>query len=289
MLFRSAGHNWVGLAERKIKTVQDTFAKIDLKKTRLHATGLQTFCKLVENLCNNLPLGYSHGRDSQNNPLLRLITPNMLRVGRLNSRSLQGPIRYPNGPRDYLKKVDDTFNTFYKIWNVVHVPRLIPQPKWFKDSPELKPGDVVYFKKVDNELSNDWSLGQVDSVTRSRDGIVRRATVRYYNVGPNSGPKWTDRSIRSLVRLFSIDDTYFVEDMAAVERQMKELMENKDDSAQGADDDDTDEAQNDKDEDADDDDAKDSDKTNDDDARVEPIRLVKTKDGQYCVSGDALV
>ena len=99
------GHNYHGVVERRIKSVQDVFEKIGLKKVRLHATGLQTFCKLVENNLNNLPLGYSHGRDSNNSPILKIITPNMMRMGRINSRSLSGPLRYPAGPKDYLKKV----------------------------------------------------------------------------------------------------------------------------------------------------------------------------------------
>ena len=49
-----SGHNFTGLIERKIKTVQESFDKLDLKNMRLHATGLQTLAKLVENDLNNL-------------------------------------------------------------------------------------------------------------------------------------------------------------------------------------------------------------------------------------------
>ena len=65
---------------------------------RLHATGLQTVLKLIENDLNNLPLGFSYGRESDNSPLLKLIFPNMLKIGRLNSRALNGPGRMPKGP-----------------------------------------------------------------------------------------------------------------------------------------------------------------------------------------------
>ena len=37
-----SGHNFTGLVERRIRTVQEAFQKIDLKNKRLHATGLQT-------------------------------------------------------------------------------------------------------------------------------------------------------------------------------------------------------------------------------------------------------
>ena len=99
-------HNYTGLVERKIKSVQECFEKIDLKSQKLHATGLQTLAKLVENKLNNIPLGYSFGRDSMNSPLLRLVTPNMFRVGRLNSRALTGPVKLPKGPREMMTKVE---------------------------------------------------------------------------------------------------------------------------------------------------------------------------------------
>lgn len=136
-------HNYIGLLERKIRTVQDCFVKIDLKSQRLHATGLQTLAKLVENHLNNLPLGYSFGPDSNNTPLLRLIMPNMLRVGRLNSRALAGSIKLPKGPKDMMNKVEKLYNAFFKMWNIVMIPRLIAQPKWFKSSPDIKVDDVV--------------------------------------------------------------------------------------------------------------------------------------------------
>ena len=203
--------------ERKIRSVQEAFQKIDLKNVRLHATGLQTFCKLVENRMNNLPLGYSFGRDSNNTPILKIVTPNMMKIGRLNSRSLSGPIKFPVGPKDYLKKVEETYNAFFKIWNISLVPKLVPQPKWYRDATiEIKVGDIVYFQKVINELSDDWTVGVIDSVVRSKDGVIRRVSVKYHNHG-DTAPKYTDRAVRTIVRLFNLDDNYFIEDLAKVE------------------------------------------------------------------------
>ena len=218
------GHNYIGLAERKIKAVQECFNKMDLKSVRLHATGLQTFCKLIENHLNNIPLGYSFSRDLNNSPILKIISPNVMKIGRINSRCIDGPLRLPSGPKDFIKKVEDTYDAFFKIWNVAYLPKLIPTPKWFKDSPELKPNDIVYFQKVANEMSdsNKWTVGQVENVIRSKDGVVRRATIRYHNHGENV-PRFTDRAVRSLVRLFSLEDSYFAEDMAEVEKRIAQF------------------------------------------------------------------
>ena len=228
-----SGHNYNGLIERKLRTVGEMFDKIELSKKRLHATGLQTLCKLVENEMNNTPLGYSYGRDSNNTPILRILTPNMMKIGRLNSRSLSGPMKYPSGPLDYLKLVQETYKSWYDLWNISVLPKMIPQPRWFKDSKQIKQGDVIMFQKVDNVLSSDWTVGQVESVVRSKDGAIRRVEVRYHNGGPGPeltqnemDPKFTDRAVRALVRLFNVEDNYYVEDMAEVERIIGDL-ENK--------------------------------------------------------------
>ena len=236
-----AGHNFSGLIERKIRSVQECFERIGLKNKRLHATGLQSMAKLVEMQMNNLPLGFSYGRDADNTPILKLVTPNLMRVGRIHSRVVDGPLRFPTGPKDIMEKVEQSFDAFYKIWNVSVVPKLIPQPKWFKDSPELKPEDVVYFRKTEGEFDTKWTVGQVETVTRSKDGVVRRAQIRYHNHNEKV-PRFTDRAVRSLVRLFNIEDDYFIKDMAECEKLVS-ILENK----------------------------------SVDDRKVEPLKLVRTK------------
>ena len=67
--------------------------------------------------------------------------------GRLHSRALDGPVKFPTGPKDLMVKVEQIYIAFFKVWIASMVPKLIPQPKWFKESPKLKPGDIIYFKK----------------------------------------------------------------------------------------------------------------------------------------------
>ena len=66
------------------------------------------------------------------------------------------------------------------------------------------------------------TIGQVDSVIRSKDGAVRRANVRFYNSGENYA-RFTDRAVRSLCRIFNVEDNYFVHDMSKVEEMIKML------------------------------------------------------------------
>ena len=51
------GHDQHGKIERTIRSVQNSLRDLGLEKMRIHAMGIQTLCKQVENAYNNLPLG----------------------------------------------------------------------------------------------------------------------------------------------------------------------------------------------------------------------------------------
>ena len=221
------GHNQHGLVESIIKSIQETFSDSGLKNKRIHATGWQTFCKLAENAFNNVPLGYSYSRYQDNTELLKILTPNMLRVGKINSRALQGPIRLPVNKKEMLEQVELTYQGWFKIFKETVVPRLIPQPKWFKLEKDLKEKDLVYFKKNDTPLSSTWTLGQVDQVIVSKDGLVRRAVIKYFNSGERYH-QLTDRSARKMVKLWSINEACLSEDLGELQRRL----DNVDEAAQ---------------------------------------------------------
>ena len=72
--------------------------------------------------------------------------------------------------------------------------------------------------------------------------------MKYFNHKEDK-PRFTDRAVRSLVKLFSIDDSYFIQDMAKVEKLMANLR--KDEVTK----------------------------------KVEPTKLQRNKDGTYRVQG----
>ena len=217
-----AGHDRHGHVERVIRSLQESLSDCGLRKKILHATGLQTLVKLVESQYNNLPLGYHYGRAADNTPLLRILTPNMLRIGRVNKRSLDGPIMLPQGRMELLTKVEETYSAWYKIWLETLVPKLLYVPKWFKSSKELKPGDMVFFRKTESALDGKWVVGMVDQVERGRDGTIRMVTVKYYN-GMNTNPEFTLRTVRKLVKLWDIDDVHLADDYAEMKRKFGTL------------------------------------------------------------------
>ena len=109
----------------------------------------------------------------------------MLRVGRINERALDGPMRLPSCSEELLQQVERMYSSWFRIWNDSYVPKLIFQPKWWRQECDLIDEDVVLFQKKDGELDNAWSLGRIDQLVKSRDGLSRRAVICYQNAKEN--------------------------------------------------------------------------------------------------------
>ena len=147
--------------------------------------------------------------------MLKLIFPNLLKIGRINKRALSGPIKLPKGPNDLIERVERAYKTFFKVWNITMIPKLLKMHKWYDGKGELNVQDIVYFRKQENDLSSEWTVGRIAEVVKGRDGKVRRATVEYQNPSEET-LRSTDRAARSLVRLFNIDDTTWQQEMDMV-------------------------------------------------------------------------
>ena len=116
-------------------------------------------------MMNNTPYGFSYARGKDNNRLMKLVSPNMMKVGRIHSRTLNAPVKLPEGPATMMDKVQKCYEIFYKLYNDTMVAKLIQEtnPKWFKSSQDLKVDDVVYFRKLESSaVQGDWSVGLVD-------------------------------------------------------------------------------------------------------------------------------
>ena len=146
---------------------------------------------------NNLPFGYSYGRDDNNSPILKILCPNMLRIGRSNSRALDGPFKLSSGPAEMMERVEKRYWMFYNLWNTCVLPKLMKVNKWFDDKTPIQVGDVVYFQKEESVLSSRYTVGKITQVIKSSDGLVRKAEVQYQNAS-ESEPRFTERAVRSL-------------------------------------------------------------------------------------------
>ena len=96
-------------------------------------------------------------------------------------------------------------------------------------------------------------MGQVDSIIKSKDQKIRRVNIRYYNAGEDF-PRETDRCVRSLVRLFNVDDAYFIRDLDLVDKLIKQMSEQE----------------------------------GEDERRVQPLRIVRDSSGNYKLNNASL-
>lgn len=167
-----------GLAEQKIRSVSECLEAAGILKMRLHTTGFQTVLKLIENDLNNLPFGYSYGRSQENSPMLKLIFPNLLRIERNNTQALDRLITMPKNPGELMDKIVGASEGFFEVWNTSLIPKMMKASKWSVGRSEpLIVGDIVYFKKIENDISSSWTVEKVVSLKLGRDGIPRRAEV----------------------------------------------------------------------------------------------------------------
>ena len=93
------------------------------------------------------------------------------------------------------------------------LPKLVPQPKWFKSDEDVKCGDIVLFDKDDGKMiSGEYKYGIIDECHTGNDGKIRSATVRYRNATEGVDRK-TKRAVRSLVIIHRVDEIDLMEEL----------------------------------------------------------------------------
>ena len=143
------------------------------------ATGWQTIAKTVEQAVNLVPLGYFYHRRDEVGSLLRILTPNMLKLSTNSDQSPKGLFTVLD-IGNVTEKVKTTYDLWYKVWVEEYLPILADISKWMLEPPNLQANDVVLFKLTESSMSSDWRLGKIDSSPRvGRDGKVREVEVSY--------------------------------------------------------------------------------------------------------------
>lgn len=77
-----------------------------------------------------------------------------------------------------MDKIVGASEGFFEVWNTSLIPKMMKASKWSVGRSEpLIVGDIVYFKKIENDISSSWTVEKVVSLKLGRDGIPRRAEV----------------------------------------------------------------------------------------------------------------
>ena len=96
--------------------------------------------------------------------MLRLVFPNLLRIGRGDNRALDEPITIPMDPGELMDGIADAYESFLE---------------WSAGRSE----PFLVGEKVENDISCSCTVGKVVSFELERDGIPRIAEVKYQNSG----------------------------------------------------------------------------------------------------------
>ena len=64
-----------------------------------------------------------------------------------------------------MDKIVGAYESFFEVWNTSLIPKMMRASKWSVGRSEpLLVGDIVYFKKVENDISSSWTVGKVVSL-----------------------------------------------------------------------------------------------------------------------------
>lgn len=170
-----------GKVERKIREVNRSLEK-SIQNERLSIMQWETIAAVISNSINDLPIAVGNVVDSEN---MDLLTPNRLLLGRNNSSSPTGEFVTIENPTKLLKESSKLYNTWFETWLLNHVPKLMPQAKWFNHNRNLRVGDIVLFTKVDSCINKSYTYGMVGDVEEGDDGHVRKVTLQYQNHNEN--------------------------------------------------------------------------------------------------------
>ena len=223
------GHSAHGRVEKRIHMLQQSLERSEIRNSRCTATGWQTIAKAIERTVNSIPIGFYHHQSGGQNPLLRVLTPNSLKLVTTSDRAPVGLFNIPNGPTDIMENIQQKYESWYHVWNEQYLPLIMDRQKWHFRKENLQLNDVVYFKLTESKMSANWLIGKVEEVIIGRDGFVREATIAYKDTSSNEPDDWIHRTVsrpvRNMVKLFHLDDTCLMNDLDAVHKLAQEILD----------------------------------------------------------------
>jgi len=191
-------HYEVGRVEAKVKLLKEMLTKLTNECDRIMTfIGWETMFMKIANMLDNLPMCKVRGGHNLD---WEIITPNRLKLGRNNYRSMSdSPMELSNCPQSILERNRLIQAEWYKIF-ISRIHHLIPQTKWNK-SDEVKIGDIVLFIFEDgiSKKLDIWKLGRVENIEKGKLLIK-------YTIPSSKTPKTIFRKSREVSKILSSDD-----------------------------------------------------------------------------------
>ena len=198
-------HSERGRVERRIRVLRETMEKLGVNTT-VPMTSLQwdTLFSKISNSIDNLPIARG---DTSNETSLgyEIITPNRIKLGRNNFRSLEG-----NGidldMTSNFTQILDRNRSIYQQWyqsfmENVHLLNLRPN-KWLKSSRLPNIDDLAIFLFNDSNHAKEsvnWKLGRIVKVSGTKVSLR-------YSVRANGVEQTLVRSLRDISIVYSVGE-----------------------------------------------------------------------------------
>ena len=198
-----------GKVGRKIREIKKSLY-ISPQNHRLSLLQWETIASEIANTINDMPLAL---KGIHNFEIADVLTPNRLLLGRNNDRSPIFPVKITSNPEKFMKQEEKIINAWFETWLTVHLPKLMHQPKWFKNDIEIKVGDIVLFIKRESILCNTYQYGKVVEVHIGQDQRIHNVSVQYKNANENEFRK-INRAVRGLVLIHSLGELSLSEELA---------------------------------------------------------------------------
>ena len=133
-----------------------------------------------------------------------------MKLGRNNDRSPVGVVEISDRYDRLLQINSDIFTAWWEAWLTSAVPKLVPQPKWFRNDEHVQEGDIVLFRRNEGGLlAGEYKYGIVQ---RSEDNRIRSVIIKYKNATEGFN-RSTFRAVRSLVIIHRIDEINIIEEL----------------------------------------------------------------------------
>ena len=196
-------HEERGRVEAKVKVLRSMLTKLSINPTRPMTTvSWETLFAKIANDVDNLPICKGNASNLHDFGF-DIITPNRLKLGRNNSRSLDDSFLIDGVTEPQLLEV---CRKYKQVWYQILLDRLhylIPKCKKWSKTDDVSVGDVVVFVHKDSGIEKrwDWVLGKVVHISVDQ----RSLTITYFPPG-RKGKLDVQRSPRQVSKIYSADD-----------------------------------------------------------------------------------
>jgi hypothetical protein len=192
-------HQAQGRVERRIRTIRDMLQRLfDTTEYCNTLLGWETIFSRIASQIDDVPI--ARGTSTAPTDLgWEIITPNRLKLGRNNFRSLEGEIKLDFCPQSQLERNRDIM----KEWHTIFIDRvhLLVPTLLRTEVRRTRVGDIVLFvfSEGSSKRTSVWKLGRVEELISDTTILIQ-----YSHAG--IAPKTILRSVRSTVLILGAEE-----------------------------------------------------------------------------------